>query len=153
PLEPIHHVRGHEAVVGDGAVVIERDRGEAHGTNSFLAGSALHHPQKDPAPVGKSRKRRRATIGIDIGGTKSLYALFDEDFEILAEEKLPTDPGEGGIGAFDRGLRKSVKALAKECKRRDYRLVAVGAGFAGLVNMRKGTIRTAPNLKFLEGYA
>lgn len=102
--------------------------------------------------MGKHKKRKRATIGIDIGGTKSLYALFDEDFEVLAEEKLPTDPGEGGVDAFDRGLRKSVKALAKECKRRGYKCVAVGAGFAGLVNMRKGTIRAAPNLKFLEGY-
>ena len=103
--------------------------------------------------MAKHKKRRRAAIGIDIGGTKSLYALFDEDFEVLAEEKLPTDPGDGGIDAFDKGMRKAVKRLARECKRRDMRLVAVGAGFAGLVNMRKGTIRSAPNLRFLESYA
>jgi len=102
--------------------------------------------------MAKHKKRRRATIGIDIGGTKSLYALFDENFEVLAEEKLPTDPGEGGIEAFDGGLRKSVKKLVKECKRRGYKLAAAGAGVAGVVNMRKGTIRAAANLKFLEGY-
>jgi len=54
--------------------------------------------------VGKRKKRRRAAIGIDIGGTKSLYALFDEGFEIVAEEKLPSDPGEGGLAQFERHM-------------------------------------------------
>ena len=103
--------------------------------------------------MGKRKKRGRAAIGIDIGGTKSLYALFDHNFEVLAEEKLPTDPGKGGIDAFDRTLRKTVKGLAAECSKRGLKLVAVGAGCAGLVNMRKGTVRLAPNLRFLEGYA
>ena len=103
--------------------------------------------------MAKHRKRRRATVGIDIGGTKSLYALFDEDFEVLAEEKLPTDPGEGGTEAFDRAMRKAVKGLVRKAKKLDLKLVAVGAGCAGLVNMRKGTVRLAPNLRFLEGYA
>ena len=103
--------------------------------------------------MAKHKKRKRAAIGIDIGGTKSLYALFDEDFEVLAEEKLPTDPGEAGIDGFDKAMRKAVKGLARECRRRGLRLAAVGAGCAGLVNMRKGTIRSAPNLRFLESYA
>ena len=82
--------------------------------------------------MGKRRKRRRATIGIDIGGTKSLYALFDEDFEVLAEEKLPTDPGKGGLARFERDMKKAVKSLLRAAARRDLKVAVIGVGCAGI---------------------
>jgi predicted NBD/HSP70 family sugar kinase len=33
---------------------------------------------------------KRGAIGIDIGGTKSLFALFDEKFNVVEEIKLKT---------------------------------------------------------------
>jgi glucokinase len=101
----------------------------------------------------KSSKRRRAYIGIDIGGTKSLYALFDERFEVLASEKLPTQPDEGATGGFDRRLRRTVKRLVRTAKDRGLKVRAIGIGFAGRVDMRKARVRKAGNLAFLEGYA
>ena len=32
-------------------------------------------------------KKKRAAIGIDVGGTKTLLALFDSDLAVLAEHK------------------------------------------------------------------
>jgi glucokinase len=104
--------------------------------------------------VGKEKdlKRRRAFLGIDIGGTKSLYTLFDESFEVLAEEKLRTIPEKGGAGAFSRTMRKTVEGLMREAKRRGRELRVVGVGCAGDIDMRHGVVRSSPNLGFLDDY-
>ena len=94
----------------------------------------------------------RATLGIDIGGTKSLYALFDERFEIVAQEKLRTHPDKGGVKAFTRGMRGAVEALLKAARKEGLRVRAVGVGCAGDIDMREGVVRSAPNLAFLKDY-
>ncbi len=98
------------------------------------------------------RKPRKATIGIDIGGTKSLYALLDESFEVVAEEKLRTHPRKGGLREFERSQARAIRALLGEARRRKLRLEVVGVGVAGRVDMRKGVVEAAPNLDFLDGY-
>ena len=94
----------------------------------------------------------RATLGIDIGGTKSLYALFDERFEIVAQEKLRTHPDKGGVKAFTRGMRGAVEALLKAARKEGLRVRAVGVGCAGDIDMREGVVRSAPNVAFLKDY-
>ena len=98
------------------------------------------------------KKRQAATIGIDIGGTKTLCALFDAGFEVLAEEKFRTVPEKGGVKAFDRSLRKAVGTLLAEAKRRGCAVHFVGVGCAGQVDLREGLLKRSPNLLFLEGY-
>jgi glucokinase len=94
----------------------------------------------------------RATLGIDIGGTKSLYALFDERFEIVAQEKLRTHPDKGGVKAFTRGMRGAVEALLRVARKKGLRVRAVGVGCAGDIDMREGVVRSAPNVAFLKDY-
>jgi len=100
-----------------------------------------------------AKEQRRATLGIDIGGTKSLYALFDERFEVVAQEKLRTHPDRGAEKAFTRGLKKAVGALLEEAERRGLRVRAVGVGCAGDIDMREGVVRSSPNIGFLRDYA
>lgn len=100
----------------------------------------------------KNDKKRAATIGIDIGGTKTLCALFDERFEAVAEEKFRTVPEKGGIRAFDRNLGAAVKALLAEAKRRRLAVHFVGVGCAGQIDLREGLLKRSPNLLFLEGH-
>ena len=95
---------------------------------------------------------KRAYIGIDIGGTKSLYALFDSNFEVLAEEKLRTHPDKGGVRAFTASMTRAVGKLMKEAKRAKRQVRYVGVGCAGDIDMKTGTIRHSPNLKILDGY-
>jgi glucokinase len=102
--------------------------------------------------VAKDSGRARATIGIDIGGTKSLYALFDDKFEVLAEEKLRTHPEKGGAKAFTRALGGAVAGLLAEARRRGLEVRAVGAGCAGEIDLAEGVVRSSPNLAFLDGY-
>ena len=95
----------------------------------------------------------RATIGIDIGGTKSLYALFDESFEVIAEKKLRTHPGKGGRPAFTREMAGAIRSLLAQARKSKVEVRCVGVGCAGDIDLKRGVIRASPNLeKILAGY-
>ncbi len=99
----------------------------------------------------KKKKQKRATIGIDIGGTKSLYALFDDRFEVIAEEKFRSHPPKGGLQAFEAQHAKALGKLLKEAKRRKLEIEAVGMGLAGRIDLAQGVVLNAPSLEFLQG--
>ena len=99
-----------------------------------------------------AKDAKRAYIGIDIGGTKSLFALFDDRFEVLAQEKFRTHPEKGGKAAFTRGFDKAVKRLLREAKKAGRTVKVSGVGVAGEVDMKRGEVRLAPNLQFLARY-
>lgn len=103
--------------------------------------------------MGKDDRKKRAYIGIDIGGTKSLYALLDDKFEVLAEEKLRTHPEKGGVRAFAAQMAGAVGALVRQAGQRNLKVKVVGVGCAGDIDMKRGVIRHSPNLAFLDGYA
>ena len=102
--------------------------------------------------MAKKRKRSRATIGIDIGGTKTLLALLDEDFEVLAEEKLRSRNGKKPLASFEEGLDTAIGNLMAFAAEKHYKVKVVGVGVAGLADFDTGIVRYAPNLQFLEGY-
>src|SRR3954470_1197228 len=89
----------------------------------------------------KRNDKQAATIGIDIGGTKTLVALFDARFEALAEEKFRTVPEKGGVKAFDRALRTAVKRLLAQAAKRGVTVHFVGVGCAGQVDLHEGTLK------------
>lgn len=94
----------------------------------------------------------QGSIGIDIGGTKSLYTLFDKKFKVLAEEKLQTHPEKGGVRAFTATMDATVRKLLREAKKRGIEVQHVGAGCAGDIDLKHGIIRASLNLSFLNGY-
>ncbi len=94
---------------------------------------------------------KRATIGIDIGGTKMLFVLFDERFQRVKEIKVKTEPGKGEKN-FARNLEESIEALLRKAKKRELDLAGVGVGCAGHVDLDKGMLTDSPNISFLPGY-
>ena len=100
----------------------------------------------------KKTAKPRAYIGIDIGGTKSLYALFDESFEVLAEKKLRTHPEKGGRPAFTREMTAAIKTLLSQARKSNVEVRRVGVGCAGDIDMKRGVIRASPNLEILSGF-
>lgn len=96
---------------------------------------------------------KRAYIGIDVGGTKSLFALFDGKFEVLAEEKFRTHPEKGGAAAFTQNVGKAVKRLMKVARKKGLAVKVTGVGCAGDIDMKQGMVRASPNLQFLAGYS
>ncbi|HUQ29830.1 MAG TPA: ROK family protein [Usitatibacter sp.] len=102
--------------------------------------------------MAKKGKRRRAIIGIDIGGTKTLLALLDEGFEVIAEEKLRSRSGKKPLAAFEKGLAEAIEKLLAHAAERKLKVKVVGVGVAGIADFRTGCVRSAPNLEFLEGF-
>ena len=94
---------------------------------------------------------QRAVIGIDIGGTKTLCALFDDDFRIVEEIKIKTHAHKGEE-AFTASFLESVGSLVEAAARKRLSVTAVGVGCAGCADPDKGTMRSCPNVGFLQGY-
>jgi glucokinase len=79
------------------------------------------------------------TIGLDVGGTKVLgVVLDDDDAAVVAERKEPTRRDAAG-------LLEGLVAVATELRREAPATTALGVGLPGLVD-RHGTLRFAPNL-------
>jgi glucokinase len=120
-------------------------------TKSSRAGLSLHL-QAIRKSLAKKRKRRNAAIGIDIGGTKTLLALLDEDFEVIAEEKLRSRDGKDPLKSFESGMEKALERLMEEATEAKLKVKTVGVGVAGMADFKSGKIMSAPNLDFLDGY-
>ncbi|KUP21168.1 ROK family protein [Paenibacillus sp. DMB5] len=87
------------------------------------------------------------SAGIDVGGTKTLLCLTDEQGNILEEHKLETqlsrDPEKFFSWLFDE--------LKQSCLRNGDTLSSlkgVGIGFPGVMNERTGTLTSAPALNW-----
>ena len=60
---------------------------------------------------------KRGVIGIDIGGTKTLFALFNEEFSLLQEIKFETQPGKSKK-RFTAELTGALEKLTAKAKRK-----------------------------------
>lgn len=96
-------------------------------------------------------KRRRAVIGIDIGGAKTLFALFDDAFKVIHKLKLRT-PIDKGEKAFTQTLTEGTEELARKAGKSDFALLGVGVGCAGALDRLSGVLKASPNIPFLKNY-
>ena len=88
------------------------------------------------------------SIGIDVGGSKTLFALFDDAFHVIEEIKVKT-PAEPEN--FTATLSESVESLIKKAGKAKLTIPAIGLGFAGSLDAKKGVVQSAPNIPALEG--
>src|SRR5436190_15091281 len=94
---------------------------------------------------------KKAVIGIDVGGTKTLCALISNSFEVLEEVKFKTSAHEGKE-KFTESLTRALVALSKAAKKEKLRLLGTGIAFAGAVDREKCEVKISPNILFLENY-
>ena len=80
------------------------------------------------------------TIGLDLGGTKCLGVVIDDDGTVLAEQRLPTPRLPAGGGIID-----VLTDVAAHLRAEHPDVAAAGAGVPGLVD-GDGVLRMAPNL-------
>jgi glucokinase len=93
---------------------------------------------------------KRGVIGIDIGGTKTLCALFDERYKLVEALHFKTAPPKGRRNFTER-LTTSAQKLARVARRHKLELLGVGVACAGKVDWKEGVIKESPNIPFLEG--
>jgi glucokinase len=88
----------------------------------------------------------RRFLGLDLGGTKLLGAVFDEGREPAALEQVATRREEGAEAVLGRAID-----LARKLARATGPLAGVGVGFAGLVDARRGVVDSSIILPGFEG--
>jgi glucokinase len=107
--------------------------------------------------TGPSRGGRRPSLmafnprygfaaGIDIGPTRTRLAVSDLRGEMLAHSIVPTPTGGTPAAALTR-LASDLQALLKEADVEPGHLLAVAAGAPGPVDIDRGVVTVAPNLK------
>lgn len=88
-------------------------------------------------------------ICLDIGGSKILGAVIDENSKILCRVKKKTKP-ELGREAVDERIKRVIHELmaTSGMDRRD--LKAIGAGVPGIIDTKNGIVRVAPNMPWKD---
>lgn len=102
-------------------------------------------PDKVEPPVKRVLKKVPFWVGFDLGGTKMLATVLDENYQVLATARKATNGSEGVI----KGRAKVVKAVSEaiaEAGVDPKGLQGIGIGCPGLVNPEKGVLINAPNL-------
>ncbi len=84
-------------------------------------------------------------LGVDLGGTKILSAVFDDDLKLLAKSKQPTGAADGPAGVVGRVVQ-GVDAVLKEAGIDPGRVRGMGLGVPGQINIGTTTVKFAPNL-------
>lgn len=87
-------------------------------------------------------------IGIDLGGTKILGALFNEEGDIVKKSKIKTRAAEGKEHVFSQ-ITKVIDELVDEIDIKEVK--AIGAGVPGIIDGKNGIVVFTPNLPW-ENY-
>ncbi|HUK82910.1 MAG TPA: ROK family protein [Verrucomicrobiae bacterium] len=87
---------------------------------------------------------KRVVVGIDLGGTKILAAVYDEKHRLLAREKKATRAELGPQAVVKRAADCVYDALAAAALPHTA-IAAVGVGVPGMIDAR-GSVLVAPNL-------
>ena len=80
-------------------------------------------------------------IGVDIGGTKVLIAIADDDGNIIFKEKVKTSPDV-------REIIKAVDACIHKMNINRNKIRGIGVGVPGMVNSKDGIVIDSPSLKW-----
>ena len=87
----------------------------------------------------------RVIIGLDIGGTKILGALYDVDGNVISKIKKKTKSNEG----LEMVMKQVDKVIDGLIKAEGIELLGIGIGVPGLVN-EQGEVLFSPNIPFRD---
>lgn len=91
----------------------------------------------------------KKNIGIDIGGTKVLMGVVDEQGTVHAEKKIamePAKPPKEMIGEIARALKK----MLEDAGIRLGEIGFIGAGVPGTTNTKTGIVEYCPNISWVD---
>lgn len=88
-------------------------------------------------------------IGVDLGGTKILAGLFDDNLKLVARSKHPTGTEGGPAGVFQR-IEQVVDTVIREAKIDPASIRGMGFGIPGQIQPNSTTVRFAPNLEWRD---
>ncbi len=89
--------------------------------------------------------KKMLVLGVDLGGTKILSALIDEEGKLLARDQTPT-PSTGDQNSVIQAILSSSKRVLNEADIVGDDVAAVSIAAAGPSDIRTGILYTSPNL-------
>lgn len=84
-------------------------------------------------------------VGIDVGGTKVAYGLFDENYDLLCRMQTPSRPDLPAPAAM-KEIIDGVDKLLAEAKHQRSDLAGVGACLPSFINHKTGVVAYTANL-------
>lgn len=84
-------------------------------------------------------------LGVDLGGTKILSAIFDDNLKLLARSKQHTSAEAGPAAVLDR-IAQGVEAVVHEAGVDQQQIRGMGLGVPGQIETGTTRVRFAPNL-------
>lgn len=92
-------------------------------------------------------EKKNYWVGLDLGGTKMLAAVYDANFKPLARKRRRTKGSEGADSVTSRMVRTIREAL-EEAKLAPDQVSGIGVGIPGPVDQEKGIVLEAVNLSW-----
>jgi glucokinase len=91
------------------------------------------------------------TIGIDVGGTKTAYGVFDEDMNVVSRLAHPSNT-ECSPEAFFDLIAVNVKELMVTCQLKNEDLLGIGLGMPSFILYEEGYIIKTSNLVKIKDF-
>ena len=96
-----------------------------------------------PAPT--HRQERDLWVGVDLGGTKMMVAIYDSSFELVNQKRKSTKGYEGCELGIERVCSLIRRAL-EEADATEDRLAGIGFAAPGPLDLEDGIVLETPNL-------
>ncbi|MCH2201119.1 MAG: ROK family protein [Fuerstiella sp.] len=90
-------------------------------------------------------KDRRVWVGFDLGGTKMLAVVYDDNFNVLGKKRRKTREKGNSTVPIGR-IAETIHMALNDANVESESVGAIGAGCPGPVDMDRGVIWEAPNL-------
>ncbi|MEO0413779.1 MAG: ROK family protein [Verrucomicrobiota bacterium] len=84
-------------------------------------------------------------VGFDLGGTKMLAKIFDDNYQTLGKAKLKTEGYRGSEAGLER-MEQVINDALESAGATAEQVQVIGVGCPGPINPNKGKIVEAPNL-------
>lgn len=91
-------------------------------------------------------------LGIDIGGTKIAYGLFDKEKKMVKKYRIPSD-NKADAYHFFKKISEIIMEYQNEVTLSGGKLIGVGIGVPGFVDFEKGSVTRIPSLPNLKDFA
>ena len=88
-------------------------------------------------------------IGFDLGGTKMLAVVYDEDFKPVGRARKKTKGHEGMEAGLNR-INNVIEEAIEDANLTPEQIGGLGIGCPGPLNLKKRSIREAPNLGWVN---
>jgi glucokinase len=113
--------------------------------------TGLPAPQQLTLSLPPGVTRTGYTIGIDVGGTKTAYGLFDRDRRLVSRHEEPSDATLSAEKFLD-GVARSCQSITADAGLSTRELRGIGIGMPSFVLYEEGTIVKTANLPYLRNF-